>query len=153
VKKTFYLTKAGAQKLKNQLAALLTEREHTLEDLKTARGFGDVNENSEYLSASLQLERIQSQIEQIENIMENAAVIQKSAKRSTASVGSIIELRTTNGNLKQFQLVSTIEADPLHDKISDESPLGRALLGKTHGDEVTIQTPAAAMVYTIVNIA
>jgi len=140
-------------KLQQQHVNLLSNRERILEDLKTARGFGDLNENSEYLSARLALERVQSQLDEVENIIKNAQIISQSITAKQVSVGSVIGLRQGDGRLKQLQLVSTIEADPLNNKISDESPLGQALLGKVHGDEVTIQTPAAATAYTIVSIA
>lgn len=140
-------------KLRQQHASLLSNRERILEDLKTARGFGDLSENSEYLSASLALERVQSQLDELENIIKNAQIIRQTVTAKQVSVGSVVGLRQGNGKLKHLQLVSTIEADPLNNKISDESPLGQALLGKAHGDKVTIQTPAMATAYTIVSIA
>jgi transcription elongation factor GreA len=153
MRKKFYLTEAGLHKLQRQFDKLLLDKDGIVDDLKTARGYGDLNENSEYISARLALERVQIQLSEIENVIKHAEIIHQTSGAKKISVGTTVELRSEDGNLKQLQLVSTVEADPTNNKISDESPLGQALLDKAQGDSVTLQLPARTAVYTVVSIA
>lgn len=149
--KKFSLTKAGIEELKNELESLIAERGPVAEKIKTAREFGDLSENAEYQSARQEQEKLENRISEIEHILQNVEVIKQPKGDSKVQLGSTVTLK--NGATKKFQVVGTIEADPLEGKISDESPLGQALLGKKVGDEVEIKTPAETATYKITDIA
>lgn len=151
MKKQFYLTQEGINELRSELEGLVAQRGPIAERIKTAREFGDLSENAEYSSARQEQERVEGRISEIENILLNVEVIKKPKGDSKVQLGSKVTLK--NSDTKTFQVVGTVEADPLNGKISDESPIGRALLGKKVGDEVEIKTPIEATTYKIVEIA
>lgn len=151
MKKLFHLTQAGIDELKAELDALKIKRVGTAEAIKVARELGDLAENAEYQSARQEQERNDGRIDEIEHILANAEVI-KGPKGRTVALGSTVTLKGDKKDLV-FQVVGTIEADPLAQKISDESPIGKALLGKKEGDQVEIQLPAGARLYKIHAIA
>lgn len=153
MKHQFALTREGITELENELAALIAERSPIAERIKTAREFGDLAENAEYSAARQEQERAETRIAEIENILQNAQVIKKPKGDSKVQLGSTVKLKGKDGKTKEFQVVGTVEADPLNGKISDESPIGQALLGKKEGDTVEISTPAATTAYKIANIS
>lgn len=152
MKKQYLLTKDGIADLEKELADLIADRGPVAERIKTAREFGDLAENAEYSSARLEQERAESRISEIENILQNVEIIKKPKGDSKVQLGSCVKLKSESGIAKEFQVVGTVEADPLNGKISDESPIGRALLGKKEGEEVEIVTPAETMTYKVVDI-
>lgn len=151
--KLFHLTKQGVEELKTELAGLLAQRSVIAERIKTAREFGDLSENMEYSAARQDQERNESRINDIEHILKNVKVIVMPKSDSKVVLGSTVKLKTEDGKSKEFQIVGTVEADPLNGKISDESPIGKALIGKKVGDEVEIKTPLETSVYKIVDIS
>lgn len=153
MKKQYLLTKDGIAELEKELADLITDRGPVAERIKTAREFGDLAENAEYSSARLEQERAESRISEIENILQNVEVIKKPKGDSKVQLGSSVKLKSESGVSKEFQVVGTVEADPLNGKISDESPIGQALLGKKEGEEVEIVTPAETTTYKVVDIS
>lgn len=150
--KKFSLTQAGIDELTNELAALIAERGPVAEKIKTAREFGDLSENAEYQTARQEQEKLESRISDVEHILNNVEVISKPKGDSKVQLGSTVKL-SGNGSAKEFQVVGTVEADPLSGKISDESPIGQALLGKKVGDEVEIKTPTESHTYTVTEIS
>lgn len=152
MKKQFHLTEQGIAELKAELEELIAQRGPIAERIKTAREFGDLSENAEYTSARQEQERVEGRIAEIENILQNGELIKKPNGDSKVQLGSVVKLKSA-GKAKEFQVVGTVEADPLNGKISDESPIGKALLGKKEGDEVEIKTPAETIVYKIVDIS
>jgi transcription elongation factor GreA len=152
-KKQFHLTQAGVDELKAELESLVGLRSELAERIKTAREFGDLSENMEYSAARQDQERNESRISEIEHILANAHVITAPKGDSKVVLGSTVKLKSESGKTKQFQVVGTVEADPLNGKISDESPIGRALIGKKEGEKVEIKTPADITSYTIVDIS
>jgi transcription elongation factor GreA len=152
MKKQFYLTKEGVEELKTELSELVAQRGPIAERIKTAREFGDLSENAEYSSARQEQERVESRIAEIENILQNVEIIKKPKGDSKVQLGSLVKLKG-DGTTKEFRIVGTVEADPLNGKISDESPIGQALLGKKEGENVEIKMPAEITLYKIVNIA
>lgn len=152
MKKQYLLTKDGIAELEKELADLIADRGPVAERIKTAREFGDLAENAEYSSARLEQERAESRISEIENILQNVEVIKKPKGDSKVQLGSCVKLKSESGVSKEFQVVGTVEADPLNGKISDESPIGQALLGKKEGEEVEIVTPAETTTYKVVDI-
>lgn len=151
-KKYYRLTQDGIDELQKELDGLVAERPTIADNIKTAREFGDLAENAEYQSARQDQEKTEGRISEIEAILATAQVITAPKGGATQVVlGSTVKLK--NGVTKEFQVVGTVEADPLNGKISDESPIGQALLGKKVGDEVEIKTPAETTRYKIVSIS
>jgi transcription elongation factor GreA len=151
MKKQFHLTKAGVEELKSELEELTAQRGPIAERIKTAREFGDLSENAEYSSARQEQERVEGRIAEIEHILLNVEIINKPKGDSKVQLGSTVTLK--DGDTKTFQVVGTVEADPLNGKISDESPIGKALVGKKVGDEVEITTASDKHSYKIVEIS
>jgi len=148
MKKLFHLTQGGIDELKSELEALKIKRIGTAEAIKIARELGDLSENAEYQSARQEQERNDGRIEEIEHILANVEIIKANGKSKTVGLGSTVTLKGGNKELV-FQVVGTIEADPLAKKISDESPIGKALMGKKEGEDVQIVLPAGANTYKI----
>ena len=151
MKKSFLLTKLGVAELQKELADLVAERGPAADAIKTAREFGDLAENAEYQSARAEQERLEARITEIEHILQNVQVIAKPRGGSAVQIGSTVTLKGSGA--KTFQVVGTVEADPLNGKISDESPIGQALLGKKVGDKVEIANAAESTTYKITQIA
>lgn len=151
--KLFHLTKQGVEELKAELAELTAQRAAIADRIKTAREFGDLGENMEYTAARQDQERNENRIGEIEHILANVQVITAPKGDSAVVLGSTIKLKSENGKTKEFQVVGTVEADPLNGKISDESPIGKALMGKKEGDAVEIKTPVETATYKIVDIS
>lgn len=152
MKKHFHLTQQGVDELKAELQELTGLRSEIAERIKTAREFGDLSENMEYSAARQDQERNESRISEIEHILANVQVITAPKTDSKVVLGSTVKLKSPAGKEKQFQVVGTVEADPLNGKISDESPIGEALLGKKEGEEVEIKTPTETISYKIIDI-
>lgn len=152
MKKQFRLTQAGVDELQAELNELIAKRADIADAIKTAREQGDLAENAEYQSARADQERNDTRIAEIENILLSVEIIKKPKGDSKVQLGSTVKLKG-DGKTKEFQVVGTVEADPLNGKISDESPIGQALLGKKVGETVEIVTPADTTAYKIVDIS
>lgn len=150
MKKSFYLTKDGVTELQQELDSLVSQRGAVADRIKTAREFGDLAENAEYQTARQEQEKLEARISEVEHILQNVKVIDKPKNDGVVRLGSTVTLK--NGSTKTFQVVGTVEADPLEGKISDESPLGKAVLGKKVGDEVEIKINETA-VYKVVEVS
>jgi transcription elongation factor GreA len=151
--KLFHLTKQGVDELQGELRELVSQRAAIADRIKTAREFGDLGENMEYTAAMQDKERNENRITEIEHILKNVQVINAPKGDSKVVLGSTVKLKSEDGKTKEFQVVGTVEADPLNGKISDESPIGKALMGKAEGAAVEIKTPAETATYKIVDIA
>lgn len=152
MKKQFRLTKEGVAELQTELGSLIARRGEIADAIKTAREQGDLSENAEYHAAKDDHERTEGRIAELEAILTSVEIIVKPKGDSKVQLGSTVKLRGAEGNTKEFQVVGTVEADPLSGKISDESPIGQALLGKKEGDDVEIITPAETTAYKIAHI-
>ena len=152
MKKLFKLTQEGIDELKSELAALIAERPEITERIRSARELGDLSENAEYAAARAEQERAESRIAEVEHILKNVDVIKATNGNGKVHLGSTVTLKGSGKELK-FQVVGTVEADPLEGKISDESPIGKALLGKKVDEAVEIVTPAETATYKITNIS
>lgn len=151
MKKQYRLTQNGVDELQTELTGLVSERSAIADRIKTAREFGDLSENFEYSAARQEQEKNESRISELEAILNNVEVILQPKSDGKVVLGSNVKLE--NGSIKEFKVVGTVEADPLNGKISDESPIGQALLGKKVGDIVEIKTPADTTKYTITAIS
>lgn len=140
MKKEFQLTKEGVAELKAELAELKVKQVAVIDAIKTARDQGDLSENAEYHAAKEDQERIETRLAQVNHILSNAEVV---TRRGTSSVeiGNKVEVKLGRKTV-MYHIVDSIEADPLESKISDESPIGKVLLGKKVGDTAEIQLPA-----------
>jgi transcription elongation factor GreA len=152
LKKQYKLTQEGINELTVELENLIAQRGPIAERIKTAREFGDLSENAEYSSARDEQDRVESRISEVDYILKNVEVITAPKTGGKVQLGSKVTLKNA-GKTKEFQVVGTVEADPLEGKISDESPIGQALLGKKVGEEVEIVTPAETSIYTVSAIA
>ena len=143
----FRMSAARYEELKKELEYDKTTRaDEVSEQIKVARGFGDLSENSEYDQGKLY-----SRIAELENILEHAVIIDENDQpKDQITIGSkvgVINVKT--GAKGAYQVVGSQEADPMHGAISEESPFGKALLGAKVGDEVTVEAPVGAIVYRI----
>ena len=109
--------------------------------------FGDLSENAEYDAAREEQGLLETRVIEIEDILQHASII-KAADATVVGLGSAVELKNSDRTVT-YTVVGPVEADPMEGKISDESPIGQALMGKKVGDEVTISTPKGEIVYTI----
>lgn len=146
MKKQYHLTAEGKVELEAELAELIPKRSDIAEKIANARDYGDLSENAEYDAAREEQGILESRIIELEEILANADII-KPNHSSTIGVGSTVHLE--NGKKVVYQVVGPVEADPLEGKISNESPIGAALMGKKVGDTVTIQTPKGEVTYSI----
>lgn len=153
MKKQFRLTQEGVDELKDELQTLIAKRTDIAESIKSAREQGDLSENAEYHAAKDEHERNESRIMELEGILGSVEIIKKPKGDSKVQLGSTVVLKGEGGKTKEFQVVGTVEADPLNGKISDESPIGKALLGKKEHDEVEIVTPVETAIYKVVDIS
>ena len=148
MRKVFHLTKEGVEELENELVSLLAKKPKIAEAIKAAREMGDLKENSEYQTARVEQEQNENRISEVENILKNVELIKKPKGDNKVQLGSSVKLK--NGNVeKEFKIVGTVEADPMNGKISDESPIGAALIGKKVGDLVEIKTAVDIQTYKI----
>ncbi len=150
MKKLFQITEDGKKELEAELDELKSRRGDIADKIAEARDYGDLSENAEYDSAREEQGLVESRIAEIEDVLLNASII-KSTKSSTIKLGSQVELKTGAKTVK-YHIVGPVEADPLEGKISDESPIGVALLGKKVGDIATITTPKGAIEYEVVSV-
>ncbi len=146
MKKQYHLTAEGKVELETELSELVAKRGEIAEKIANARDYGDLSENAEYDAAREEQAMLETRITELEDILKNADIITHK-KSSTVQVGSTVELK--NGKVVKYQVVGPVEADPLEGKISNESPIGAALMGKKVGDKVTITTPKGEVSYTV----
>ena len=151
MKKLFHITTKGKKDLEIELSELVGRRGEVAEKIAIARDFGDLSENAEYDVAREEQGLIETRIAEIEEILKNAEII-KSGSKSKVTLGSTVELKTGKKAFS-YTLVGPVEADPLEGKISNESPIGKALNGKKVGDMATIATPKGDISYEVVSIS
>lgn len=145
-------TKQGYQELVDELKYLkLTRREEIKEQIATARGFGDLSENAEYDEARNEQAKVEARIMELEALIENAEIIDESSMDARSiSLGSLVTLYDEDYDEEiTYSIVGSNQVDPLEQKISDQSPIGRALMGKRAGDRVTVTAPAGELHFTI----
>lgn len=149
------ITEEGYENLEEELEHLVKiERREIAKRIKTARDFGDISENSEYDEAKNEQAFIEGRIKKIEKTLANARVIKKDEiDEHTVNLGTTVELKDLDNNkIFNYKIVGSAEADPLECKISNESPIGKAILGKSIDEEVEVQTPGGVTRYKILSI-
>ncbi len=149
-----YLTPEGLTKLKEELEVLVhIRRREIAARIQEAKELGDLSENAEYQEAKNEQAFNEGRIDELESTLKHAVVIDQSAKSDgTVQVGSAV-ITEVNGQATTLHIVGSNEADPLAGRISNESPLGQALLGKPVGATVTVATPKGEMAYTIQSVS
>ena len=145
------LTKEGKEELEKRLDYLKVEkRAEITERIKTAREFGDLSENAEYDAAKNEQAMIEGEIQEIENKLKHAVIIKDGAKKGVVSLGSKVDIIDEESKeLSSYEIVGTTEADVEAGRISNESPIGNALLGRKAGDTVKVVAPAGIISITI----
>lgn len=153
--KEVLLTVEGLKKLEEELENLKTvKRKEVADRIKQAIEFGDISENSEYDDAKNEQAFIEGRILTLEKQLRNATIIDESQRSTdTVSLGSTVVLKDLElGDILEYEIVGSMEADPIEKKISNESPVGKAVLGKKIGSIVTVEVPAGNLEYEILDI-
>ncbi len=153
--KQIVLTDEGLLKLEQELESLKTEkRQEVAEKIKIARGFGDLSENAEYDAAKEEQAQVEARIVQLEKMLKNAKVIdQDDIDLNKVSIGTRVKVYDEEFDEEvEYSIVGSTEADPYTNKISDESPVGRGLIGRNIGEIVEIETPGGMVSLKILSI-
>lgn len=150
--KDYHLTEDGMKKLREELEELKERRGEVADKLKTAKSEGDLSENADYTSALEEQEYVEGRINEIEDVLLNATVIDQQQSNGKVVLGSEVEL-DCDGKSVSYAVVGSLESDPGAGKISEESPIGEALLGKKVGESVDIKTPAGERTCKVTKIS
>ncbi|MBI3983927.1 transcription elongation factor GreA [Candidatus Microgenomates bacterium] len=150
--KQFHLTADGLAELEKELANLKSRRVEVAENLKEAREQGDLSENSAYATAQDEHKFVENRIDEITHILQNAEVIKNPQNAQNVVLGSTVEL-SHNGDKLRYTIVGSLEANPESGRLSEDSPVGQAVLGKKVGDSVEITVPSGTETYTISKIS
>lgn len=151
-RKEFYLTNEGVTKLKEELDDLIhNKRVEIAGRLKEAKEYGDLSENIQWDDAKDQQAFIEGRISEIENILKHSSMIEQPKSHAVVSLGSTVHLELEDG-VQRYTIVGSTEANPEEGKISNESPIGQALLGKKPGEEVEVQVPSGLLRYKITKV-
>ena len=151
------LTKEGYEELSEKLKVLKSEgRSEIAEKLKVARSFGDLSENSEYDEAKSEQAKLEAEINDIETMLSRATIIddEENANTEVVHLGSIVTIKeTTRGSAERtYTITGFAQANPAEGKISDESPVGKALMGHKVGDKVVVEAPLGNITFKIIKI-
>ena len=152
--KKILITKSGYRELKNELDDLIrNKRREVAERLREAKDFGDLTENSEYEDAKNEQAFIEGRILQINETLSKAEIVSERHNAKYVKIGSFVTLKNINSNeVVKYKLVSSIESNPLNNKISYESPLGTSIINKKVGSTVKVEVPAGVIRYEILDI-
>ena len=148
------LTVEGQQKLEEELHFLETvKRREVGQRIKEAKEFGDISENSEYDDAKNEQAWVESRIIEVNQILAHATIISAPKKNDKVMLGSKVELQVAGDGTTTYKIVGSAEADPANNKISNESPVGQAVIGRKKGDAVAVTLPnGKSITYTVVSI-
>ena len=155
MEKEYKMSAARAQELQEELNYLKTTRsDEVAEQIKVARGFGDLSENSEYDEAKNEQGKLYSRMAELEDILSNYVVIEEhETDPNSVRLGSKVKVLDLEFEEEEsYQVVGSQEADPMNGRISEDSPFGKALLGNAVGDEVQVEAPAGVLRYRILEI-
>ena len=149
MEREYKMSAARAQELQEELNYLKTTRsDEVAEQIKVARGFGDLSENSEYDEAKNEQGKLYSRIAELEEILQHVVIVDESNAPT-----NVVTVADKNGNtMPAYRIVGSQESDPMNGIISEESPFGKALVGAKEGDTVTVEAPSGTIVYTVQKI-
>ena len=154
--KQMLYTQEGYQALVDELEYLKgTKRQQVKEDIATARAFGDLSENAEYDEARNEQAKVEGRIKELEELILGAVIVDESKiDTSIINMGSVVKVYDKEfDETVEYSIVGSNEVDPFQNKISDMSPIGKALVGKKAGDEVTVELPAGSIVLQILEVS
>lgn len=156
ITKKIFLTKEGLEALQKEYDELTKKkRPEVLDAMAQARNQGDLSENAEYHAAKEDLSFIDGRIDELEEMLKHVEIIEEGAAvsggKKIVDLGAKVTLHVS-GKKQVYAVVGEFEADPAQQKISDQSPLGKALMGKSVGDKIEVEAPAGKVLYTIVSI-
>ncbi len=151
--KEIYLTEAGLEEKKKELEYLkLEKRPQVIEALKEARALGDLSENAEYDAARTEQAEVEGKIKMLEVMIENAVIV-NTAGNDKVSIGNVVTLKyDDDDDTEEYTIVGSTEADPFENKISNESPIAKAIMGAKKGDTVMVSSPNGEYNVTIISI-
>ena len=155
MKNEYKMSAAGLEELKKELNYLKTTRsDEVAEMIKVARGFGDLSENSEYDEAKNEQGKLYSRIAELEEILEHAVIVEESANNDTVSIGCHVTVTNLNNGktMPTMKIVGSQESDAMRGAMSEDSPFGKAVMGKRVGDEVKVDAPNGVIPYRIEKI-
>ncbi len=151
--KPTYISKDGLQKLRHELEEMVSiRRPEIAQRIHDAKEHGDLTENAEYEDAKNEQAFVEGRIQMVEALIKNATLIDEHHSNDHVQIGSTVKVSGPDGS-QSFTIVGSTEAKPTEGRISNESPVGRALLGKKKGENVTVQVPAGDIAYKIVGIS
>ena len=151
--KPTYLSKDGLEKLRTELEEMVTvKRPEIAQRIHDAKEHGDLSENAEYEDAKNEQAFVEGRIQTLEAIIKNATIIDENHSTDHVQIGSTVAVESDDGK-ESFTIVGSAEAKPAEGRISNESPVGRALLGKKKGEKVIVRVPAGDFAYKIVSIS
>ena len=152
--KEVILTPEGYEKLKQEIEYLSTEKRREIADrIRVAREFGDIAENSEYDDAKNEQAMLEARIAQLEEKLRSATVIDQSdLGTDQVRVGSVVHVKDDGGKSTKYTIVGSAEANPAEHKLSNESPVGKAIIGKKKGETVEVAAPRGSLKYKIVDV-
>lgn len=143
------VTPAGLKKYQDELANLKNVKKKDLaQAIQEAKEQGDLSENAAYAAAKEEMDLVERRIEELETILKTVKVVEKGASDDSVNIGSLVTVEV-GGQEMQYEIVGSNEADPANGKISNESAVGQALLGKKQNDSVTVETPSGEVIYKI----
>ncbi|EKE15696.1 MAG: hypothetical protein ACD_11C00110G0004 [uncultured bacterium] len=148
------LTKEGFKKLQDELTERKTIlRQEISQAIKEAKEQGDLSENAEYAEAKSQQNENESRISELEMIIKDSRLVEKTKSNGFVQISSIVEVSSSKSKSKmEFHIVGSNEADPVNFRISNESPLGKAFMGKKKGDEIEVTVPTGTVKYKILEV-
>ena len=151
----YKMSQERLEELKQELEYLQTVREKEVaEQIKEARSYGDLSENSEYDEAKTEQGKLYSKIAEYKNLLENAEIVEKVVRTGVISIGSKVKVLDLEFNEEaEYQIVGSQEANPRTGRISDDSPFGRGLIGHKIGETVTVEAPAGSLQFEILDVS
>ena len=151
--KPTYISRDGLEKLRRELDEVVTTRRpEVAQRIHDAKEHGDLSENAEYEDAKNEQAFVEGRIQTLEALIKNATIIDEHHSIDHVQIGSTVTVKGSDGE-ERFTIVGSTEARPTEGRISNESPVGRALLGRKKGDSVSVRVPAGDISYTILAIA
>jgi transcription elongation factor GreA len=152
--KVVYLTPEGKERFARELRELVTVRRHEVEDrIRRAKEFSDTVDNAEYDEAKTEQSFVEGRIQELERLLSSAKMIEEPTRGDFVRMGSHVRVVDADGDEQTYYLVGSHEADPRRGLISNESPIGRALIGKRPGDEVTVVAPGGSFDLKVLEIS
>ena len=150
----FKMSAERLEELKEELVYLQTVREKEVADqIREARSFGDLSENSEYDEAKTEQGKLYSRIAEVKNLIDNAEIVEKTDNVDVVGIGSLVTVKDIEfGDVDVYQIVGSQEANPMEGRISDDSPFGKGLFGHRQGDVVEVEAPAGILKFEILKI-